>query len=106
MEGRLIGNYRIVEKIGMGGMATVYKAYEAATDRYVALKVLPQMYTQDEKFRKRFDREARALAKLEHFHILPIFTYGEDEGITWSLPTVPTNPSASGPATGTCFSTA
>ncbi len=83
MKGRQVGNYRIVEQIGMGGMATVYKAYEAATDRYVALKILPQMYTQDDKFHKRFEREARALAKLEHFHILPIFTYGEDEGITY-----------------------
>jgi serine/threonine protein kinase len=83
MKGRQLGNYRIVEQIGMGGMATVYKAYEAATDRYVALKILPQQYTQDEEFRKRFEREARALAKLEHFHILPIFTYGEDDGITY-----------------------
>jgi tRNA A-37 threonylcarbamoyl transferase component Bud32 len=83
MIGRTLGGYRIVEQIGMGGMATVYKAYEAVTDRYVALKVLPQYYAQDPKFVQRFEREARALAKLEHIHILPIFAYGEEEGITY-----------------------
>lgn len=83
MIGRTLGGYRIVEQIGMGGMATVYKAYEAATDRYVALKVLPQHYAQDPKFVQRFKREARALAKLEHIHILPIFGYGEEEGIAF-----------------------
>jgi tRNA A-37 threonylcarbamoyl transferase component Bud32/WD40 repeat protein len=83
MIGRTLGSYRIVEQIGMGGMATVYKAYEAATDRYVALKVLPEQYSRDPKFLQRFNREARALARLEHIHILPIFAYGQEEGITY-----------------------
>jgi serine/threonine protein kinase len=83
MIGTTVGGYRVTEQIGMGGMATVFKAYDAATDRYVALKVLPQHYAQDETFIARFQREAKAIAKLEHIHILPIFAYGEDNGITY-----------------------
>ncbi len=83
MIGRTLGNYRLVEQIGLGGMATVYKAYDPDTDRYVAIKVLPQYFSQDPTFRERFQREAKAIAKLEHLHILPIFAYGEDEGTAY-----------------------
>ncbi len=80
MIGRTLGNYRIVEQIGMGGMATVYKAYDPDTDRYVAVKVLPHHFSHDPTFRERFQREAKAIARLEHLHILPIYAYGEEEG--------------------------
>jgi serine/threonine-protein kinase len=83
MIGRTLGNYRIVEQIGMGGMATVYKAYDPDTDRYVAIKILPQQFSQDPTFHERFHREAKAIAKLEHIHILPIFAYGEDDGTAY-----------------------
>ncbi|MBN1429320.1 MAG: protein kinase [Anaerolineae bacterium] len=83
MIGRHLGSYRIVEQIGMGGMATVYKAYDPGMDRYIAIKVLPEHYAQDPTFLERFQREAKALAKLEHIHILPIFAYGQDDGITY-----------------------
>lgn len=83
MIGRTLGGYRIVEQIGMGGMATVYKAYDASTDRYVALKTLPQQYSQDPQFLERFRREARAIARLEHLHILPVHAYGEEDGIAY-----------------------
>ncbi|MDH3674703.1 MAG: serine/threonine protein kinase, partial [Anaerolineae bacterium] len=79
MIGRTLGNYRIVEQIGMGGMATVYKAYDPDIDRYVAIKILPQQFSKDPTFHVRFHREAKAIAKLEHIHILPIFAYGEDD---------------------------
>jgi hypothetical protein len=52
--------------VGMGGMATVYKAYQPGMDRMVALKVLPQQYSKDKKFIERFEREARIIARLEH----------------------------------------
>ena len=58
MIGRTIGGYRIVEQVGMGGMATVYKAYDANTDRYVALKTLPEQFSKDPQFVERFRREA------------------------------------------------
>ncbi|MCP4357305.1 MAG: serine/threonine protein kinase, partial [Chloroflexi bacterium] len=64
-------------------MATVYKAYEPGTDRHVAIKILPRQFSQDPTFRERFRREAKAIAKLEHLHILPIFAYGEDDDITY-----------------------
>jgi serine/threonine-protein kinase len=83
MIGATLGSYRIIEQIGMGGMATVYKAYDPDTDRYVAVKVLPQHYSQDAKFVERFRREAKAIARLEHPYILPIFAYGEQEGTAY-----------------------
>jgi serine/threonine protein kinase len=81
--GKMLGPYRILEQIGMGGMATVYKAYQPSMDRFVAIKVLPPHFSQDEQFIKRFQREAHAIAKLEHAHILPSFDYGECEGVTY-----------------------
>ncbi len=83
MIGETLGGYRIVEQVGVGGMATVYKAYDAAMDRYVALKVLPDRYARDAEFRQRFEREARAISRLEHPHILPVHGYGEDQGYTF-----------------------
>ena len=77
--GQHLGPYRIVEQIGVGGMATVYKAYQPAMDRYVAIKVIASHFAQDEIFLKRFRREARAVAKLEHAHILPVYDSGEAE---------------------------
>src|SRR5688500_15139373 len=78
MIGQTLGACQIVEEIGSGGMATVYKAYDPGTDRHVAIKVLPDHYSNNRVFRERFQREAKAIAKLEHVHILPIFGYGEE----------------------------
>ncbi len=77
--GEMVGPYRIVEQLGQGGMATVYKAYHAALDRYVALKVLHPAFTEDDTFLARFQREARLVAKLDHPNIVPIFDYAEHE---------------------------
>ena len=78
--GENVGPYRIMEQLGQGGMATVYKAYHAALDRYVALKVLHPAFGEDPNFQARFQREARLIAKLEHPHIVPIYDYAEHEG--------------------------
>ncbi|RLC83861.1 MAG: serine/threonine-protein kinase, partial [Chloroflexi bacterium] len=78
--GQHLGPYRILEQIGTGGMATVYKAYQPAMERYVAVKVIAAHFAQDETFLRRFRREARAVAQLEHAHILPVHDYGEAEG--------------------------
>src|SRR5262245_23180249 len=64
-------------------MATVYKAYDPGTDRYVALKILPEHFTAEPTFRERFQIEARAIAKLEHLHILPVYSYGEENGTAY-----------------------
>ncbi len=81
--GRRIGTYQIVEQIGRGGMATVFKAYQPSMDRYVAIKILPSHFTEDESFVGRFTQEARTLARLEHPHILPVHDYGEEDGTTY-----------------------
>jgi photosystem II stability/assembly factor-like uncharacterized protein len=78
--GQTIGGYRIVEQIGLGGMATVYKAYQPAMDRYVAFKIISTHLTQDPAFVKRFEQEAKVIARLEHLHILPVHDYGERDG--------------------------
>jgi len=75
--GKELGPYRIQQQIGAGGMATVYKAYHAAMDRYVAIKVLPEQMSSNAELRKRFDLEAKVIAKLEHTHILPVHDYGQ-----------------------------
>jgi tRNA A-37 threonylcarbamoyl transferase component Bud32 len=77
--GENIGPYRIIEQLGQGGMATVYKAYHAALDRYVALKVLHPAFHEDQTFTARFQREARVVAKLEHPNIVPVYDYSEHE---------------------------
>ena len=64
-------------------MAAVYKAYQPAIERYVALKVLPRHFADDAQFVARFQREAKLLAQLQHPHILPVFDYGQAEGYTY-----------------------
>jgi serine/threonine protein kinase/ligand-binding sensor domain-containing protein len=81
--GKNLGPYQILAQIGQGGMATVFKAYQPSMDRYVAIKILPAHFTEDESFVARFNQEARTLARLEHPHILPVHDYGEQEGITY-----------------------
>ena len=81
--GQMLGPYRIISQVGQGGMATVYKAYQASVDRYVAIKVLPGQLAQTPEFAARFQQEARIIAKLEHPHILPVFDYGESDGLTY-----------------------
>jgi serine/threonine protein kinase len=81
--GASLGPYRIIEPLGRGGMASVYKAYEAALDRYVAVKVLPPEFLHDPTFAERFRREARVVARLEHPNIIPIFAFDIADGIPW-----------------------
>ncbi len=79
IEGRLVGNrYEILEKIGNGGMATVYKAMDKILKRYVAVKILRDEYTTDEEFIKRFECEAQSAAKLSHQNIVSVYDVGVD----------------------------
>jgi serine/threonine-protein kinase len=83
--GSTAGPFRIVGPLGRGGMASVYRAHEEALDRDVALKVLPREFLHDPDFVRRFQHEAKAIAKLEHPNIVPIYAYDIDkaEGIPW-----------------------
>jgi serine/threonine protein kinase len=78
--GENVGPYRILKQLGQGGMATVYKAYHAALDRYVAIKVLHPAFKEEPNFISRFQREAKVVARLEHPHIVPIYDYAEHNG--------------------------
>jgi serine/threonine protein kinase len=71
--------YQIIEKIGEGGMAAVYKAYQPGLDRYVAVKVLPPLHAKQPGFSQRFQREAKAIANLHQQNILPVYDSGQEE---------------------------
>jgi serine/threonine protein kinase/basic membrane lipoprotein Med (substrate-binding protein (PBP1-ABC) superfamily)/ABC-type phosphate/phosphonate transport system substrate-binding protein len=76
--GRTLGQYRIIEQLGKGGMATVYRAFQPSLERHVAIKVLMPYFAHEEGFSQRFVREAKAIARLDHPHILPIYDYGHE----------------------------
>ena len=79
LEGRLLGNrYEILEKVGNGGMATVYKAKCHVLNRYVAVKVLREEFTTDEEFVKRFNTEAQSAASLTHPNIVSVYDVGSE----------------------------
>lgn len=81
--GQMVGPYQIVQQIGQGGMATVYRAYHIAMDRTVAIKVLPYQFASNPEFLGRFQQEVRLIARLEHPHILPVYDSGEHQGIPY-----------------------
>ena len=79
----LAGRYEIIEKIGEGGMAYVFKARDNLLNRYVAIKILKEEFSKDEVFVKRFRTEAQSAASLIHPNIVSVFDVGEDRGISF-----------------------
>ena len=80
LEGRIIaGRYEVLERVGVGGMGTVYRAYQASMDREVALKVLSRALTDDEQNVKRFHQEAKAASRLRHPNTITLHDFGQTE---------------------------
>ncbi|MGH9202265.1 MAG: protein kinase domain-containing protein, partial [Vicinamibacterales bacterium] len=73
--GQTIGRYRIIEHLGRGGMAEVYKAYQPSLDRYVAIKVMHTFLADDKDFLIRFEREAKVVATLRHPNIVQVHDF-------------------------------
>jgi len=79
--GKLLGNrYEILEQVGGGGMALVFRAKDVYLNRMVAIKILREQFTSDEEFVSRFRREAQAVASLSHTNIVSIYDVGQDKG--------------------------
>jgi tRNA A-37 threonylcarbamoyl transferase component Bud32 len=77
------GPYKVIEPIGQGGMASVYKAFHAALSRFVALKILPEKLAKDPDFKERFHEEAVRVANLRHNNIMAVYDYGEIDKTTY-----------------------
>jgi WD40 repeat protein/serine/threonine protein kinase/tetratricopeptide (TPR) repeat protein len=78
-----LGDFRILREVGKGGMGVVYEAEQISLGRHVALKVMPQKTMLDARQRRRFEREAKALARLHHTNIVPVFGVGEHHGMPY-----------------------
>ena len=83
--GKTIGKYRIVERLGRGGMAEVYKAFQTNLDRYVAIKVMHPFLADDPGFAARFEREAKNVAALRHQNIVQVYDFDVEEGTSYMV---------------------
>ncbi len=85
LSGVTLGSYRVLNPIGRGGMAVVYKGYQATLDRYVAIKVMSHTVAEDQTFIERFQREAAAVARLRHQNLVQMLDFGLHADISYMV---------------------
>ena len=85
LEGRMLGKYRVMDALGRGGMAQVYRAFHPQLERYVAIKVLRSDLVEEEEFLVRFRREAKAVAALRHPHIVQVFDFDVEDDLYYMV---------------------
>ena len=83
LTGRLFGRYHILERVGRGGMASVYRAHDRKSGQDVAVKFISPAIAQDPEFLRRFRREVKVVARLDHPNIVPVHDYGEQDGYAY-----------------------
>ena len=93
--GETVGPYRIASPLGQGGMATVYKAYHASLDRYVAIKVLHPHIIESNAAITRFRQEAQSVAALNHPNIIRVFDFDTSNGVSYMVMELIEGPSLS-----------
>ena len=85
LEGRTLGKYRVMNPLGRGGMAQVYRAYHPQLDRYVAIKVLRSDLVEEDEFLSRFRREAQAVANMRHANVIQVFDFDVQDDIYYMV---------------------
>ncbi len=85
LEGQMLGKYRVLEPLGAGGMARVYRAYHPQLDRYVAIKVLRSDLVEEQEFLARFRREAQSVANLRHAHIIQVYDFDVQDDVYYMV---------------------
>ncbi len=83
LTGHKLGQYRLLQLLGVGGMGAVYRGYQESLKREVAVKVMTPQLVQDPEYIARFMREAETAARLEHSHIVPVYDYGTEGPISY-----------------------
>ena len=85
LTGRIFGKYKLYNRLGSGGMARVYKAYQSNLDRYVALKVLHSALAEEDEFIGRFEREASAVARMRHPNIVQVHDFDVEDELSYMV---------------------
>jgi serine/threonine protein kinase len=85
LTGETVGKYRIIERLGRGGMTDVYKAYDPGLNRYVAVKALHSFLSKDEDFIGRFEQEATSVAKMRHPNIVQVMDFDNDDDLYYMV---------------------
>jgi len=83
--GRMFGNYELVQKVGQGGMGLVYKGRQVSLDRIVAVKILNKSLCDNAEFIKRFEREAKSIARINHPNIMAVYDFGQTDGLYYMV---------------------